>query len=73
MSCAPKIAPKRFATKAQWAKSKSDELYAQIEALKALPFKSDIDYRRRRDTIATLQREASRFLSMSFRYEERGQ
>lgn len=72
MSAAPKIAPKRFATKAQWAKSKADELYAQISAIRAEPYKNDMDYRRRQDTIKHLQSEASRFLSMSFRFEERG-
>lgn len=72
MSAATTTAPKRFATKAQWAKAKSDEIYGQINALRAAPFKSDAEYMRRQDSIKTLQREASRYLSMSFRYEDRG-
>ncbi len=72
MSVATKTAQKRFATKAQWAKSKADEIYAQISVIKAAPFKNDMDYRRRQDTIRHLQREASRFLSISFRYKEKG-
>lgn len=72
MSAAPKIAPKRFATKAQWAKAKADELYAQLSEIKATPCMTEFDARRKRENIATIQREASRFLSMSFRYEERG-
>jgi len=73
MPVAPKVNSSRFSTKAEWARAKAEELYAQLRAMKNMPYKSDSDHRRRCEAERNLTREASRYMAMSARYAERGQ
>lgn len=61
-----------YAKKSDWARSRSHELMDKANQLKTEPVTSATMAGRRRQAIANLLAEASRFAAMAHHYAERG-
>ena len=66
----------RFATKAEWAEAKADEIEQQIQKMREEPRIPSSQWqrvRRRMEVMSNLRTQRSKFLSLAERFRQRGE